>query len=127
MAIFWPLHENMREYDEYMLHTYKYHRRNVEKHQGKSMLGIMYQIISEMASPYECHNSPRSGNHRLPNEEDMIVRNSNRSPRGLYAVLMAPIGVLTQVMGNVRKLFVNGKQMRMASVLKAGKYRKNSK
>ena len=124
----------MREYDEYMLHTYKYHRRNVEKHQGKSMLGehksmlgIMYQIISEMASPYECHNSPRSGNHRLPNEEDMIVRNSKWSPSGLYAVLMAPIGVLTQVMGNVRKLFVNGKQMRMASVLKAGKYRKNSK
>ena len=114
----------MREYDEYMLHTYKYHRRNVEKHQGKSMLGIIYQIISEMASPY---NRPRSGNHRLPNEEDMIVRNSKWSPSGLYAVLMAPIGVLTHILIRLRKLFVNGKQMRMASVLKAGKYRKNSK
>ena len=106
----------MREYDEYMLHTYKYHRRNVEKHQGKSMLGIIYQIISEMASPY---NRPRSGNHRLPNEEDMIVRNSNRSPSGLYAVLTAPSACLRSFIDKIK--YANRYGRKLASGLRRKK------
>ena len=90
------------------------------------MLGRCYEIISEMASRSSNRKYAQRPHSGLPNKEDMIVRNSNRSPRGLHATLTAPIGVLTQFLVRLRKLFVNGKQMRMASVLKAGKYRKIS-
>ena len=117
----------MREYNEYMLHECP-QGRIVEKQRANNMLGRVYLYISERA------NSKYKRLTQRPHRGNMIKSNlqrfrdgSTQAKSGLYATLTAPIGVLTQVMGNLRKLFVNGIKMRKASVLKAGKYRKNSK
>ena len=121
------INENMREYNEYMLHEYP-QGRIVEKQRGNNMLGRAYLYSSEMA------NSKNRKYSQRPHRGNMIKSTlqrfrdgSTQTKRGLYATLTAPIGVLTQFLVRVRKLSVNGTKMRKASVLKAGKYRKKLK
>jgi len=117
----------MREYNEYMLHIYP-QGRIVEKQRGNNMLGRVYLYISEMANSKNRKYSQRP--HRRGMIKSTLQRfrdGSTQSKRGLYATLTAPIGVLTQFLVRLRKLFVNGIKMRMASVLKGGQYRKKSK
>ena len=109
----------MREYDEYMLYTYKYHRRNVEKQRGKGMLGRCYEIISEMASRSSNRKYAQRPHSGLPNKEDMIVRNSNRSPSGLYAVLTAPSACLRSFIDKIK--YANRYGRKLASGLRRKK------
>ena len=117
----------MREYNEYMLHEYP-QGRIVEKPRGNNMLGRAYLYISERAnSKYKrLTQRPHRGN-MIKSTLQRFRDGSTQAKSGLYATLTAPIGVLTQFLVRVRKLSVNRIKMRKASVLKAGKYRKNSK
>ncbi len=110
----------MREYNEYMLHIYP-QGRIVEKSRANGMLGRVYLYISEMASRKNRKYAQR------PHRGNMIKSNLQRFRDGSTQALTAPGGVLTQFLVRVRKLFVNGIKMRMASVLKGGQYRKKSK
>ena len=99
------------------------------------MLGRIYQMISE--------NVSKAANRIYPQRphRDGLIRINTKVMQVLRAASTAPSACLriTKGKGNkalrkvidscssLRKHFVNGKEMRMASVLKAGKYRKNSK
>ena len=99
------------------------------------MLGRIYQMISENVSKTANRIYPqrphRDGLIRINTKVMQVLRAASTAPsaclRSLKQLKLHGQSGLFVVRGHLRKHFVNGKQMRMASVLKAGKYRKNSK
>ena len=96
------------------------------------MLGRIYQIISENVSKTANRIYPqRPHRNGLIRINTKVLRAVSTAPsaclRSLKQLKLHGKSGLFVVRGHLRKLFVNGSKMRMASVLKGGKYRKNSK
>ena len=117
----------MREYNEYMLHNYP-QGRIVEKQRGNNMLGRAYLYISEMANSKYKRYAQRPHKRSLKKQTYRLFRDVAKGIRTAPSACWRILGNrYTQVKGRVRKIFVNDKQMRMASVLKGGQYRKKIK
>jgi len=128
------INENMREYNEYMLHEYP-QGRIVEKQRGNNMLGRAYLYISERAnSKYRRYaqrphkKSLKKQTYRLFKDVAKGIRTApSRLLRNAGAVIGKGINAIRKVTSRLRRQGVNDKQMRMASVLKGRQYRKKSK
>ena len=121
------INENMREYNEYMLHEYP-QGRIVEKQRGNNMLGRAYLYISERANSKYKRLTQRPHKRSLKKQTYRLFRNVARGIRTAPSACWRRLSNrYTQFLVKVRKLSVNNKQMRKASVLKGRQYRKKSK
>ena len=99
------------------------------------MLGRIYQMISENVSQTANRIYPqrphRDGLIRINTKVMQVLRAASTAPSACLRITKGKgdkaLRSIQEKCSSLRKHFVNGKQMRMASVLKAGKYRKNSK